>query len=376
MIKGIKEAGNVKGKKVLLRLDLNMPIQNGVITDEYRLNRTLPTLRYLTQEGAKTVIIAHLENKENAATLKIVAEALKLYFPITFAEDVYADSARKVVDELVDGGIVLFENLRNWEGEKKNDEEFAKHLASFAEIYINDAFSVSHRKHASIVGLPKLLPSYAGPLFQEEVKNLSVAFNPPRPFVFVLGGAKFDTKLPLITKFLTIADHVFVGGALVNNLLKEKGFNVGKSLVSEGEFNLKDLINNQKLILPVDVVVERNGEKVTVPITEVQDDDVSGDVGPETIKSLENVIDSAGCILWNGPLGNFEKGFSAATLSLAGMIGHTSAHTILGGGDTLAAISQLKVEDKCTFVSTGGGAMLDFLANETLPGIKALEEGK
>ncbi|MCC2630743.1 MAG: pgk, phosphoglycerate kinase, phosphoglycerate kinase, partial [Candidatus Paceibacter sp.] len=259
-----------------------------------------------------------------------------------------------------------------------NDEDFAKKLAALGKYYVNDAFPVSHRKHASIVGIPKFLPGFLGLQFEEELKNLEKVLNPKHPFVFILGGAKFDTKLPLVDKFLNIADIVFVGGALANDLYKTRGWKVGRSLVSGSNVNLEKYANNDKILTPQDVIVVNSlGARSIKEATHVGDDDRIMDAGPQTIKLIKMLISQAESVLWNGPLGVYEDGFREPTLQLAEMISESRALSIVGGGDTVAAIQELKMEeDKFDFVSTGGGAMLDYLAQETLPGLEALKGSK
>jgi phosphoglycerate kinase len=238
---------------------------------------------------------------------------------------------------------------------------------------VNEAFSVSHRKDASIVLLSKLLPAYAGIQLEEEVKNLSKAIkNPKHPFLFILGGAKFSTKMPLIKKYLKLADYVFIGGALLNDFLKAEGYEVGKSLVDDENFGIEKILKNKKLILPIDVVVRDGKILKNVKISEVKKDEVILDVGSESIKMLEPLIKKSKLILWNGPLGKYEAGGGGATKKVLKLVASSKAESIIGGGDTVALISEMKMENKFSFVSTGGGATLDFLANGTLPGIKAL----
>ena len=342
-MKSIKDIQNLKGVKVLLRLDLNVP-------NDFRIRKALPTLKYLCENGAKTIIISHIDK-----TLEPVAEYLNKFFKVIFVKN-YCNILTEL-EKINDGEMILLENIRNWQEEKNNDPRFAKELASLADIYINDAFSVCHREHASIVGIPKYLPSYAGFQLEEEIKYLSKCFNPSRPFIFILGGAKFDTKIPLIKKFLNIADYIFVGGALANNFLKEKGMDIGTSRVSTEDFNLKEYLNNPKLILPIDF--ERKNNSIV-------------DAGPKTVKELKKYINKSKFVLWNGPLGEYENGFKKPTLELAKIIAESDTQSVVGGGDTLAAISELGLEDKFTFVSTGGGAMIQYLADGTLPGIEAL----
>ncbi|MDO8589766.1 MAG: phosphoglycerate kinase [bacterium] len=330
--KSITEAGDLKGKRVLVRVDWNVPIEDGKVIDDFRIKKSLPTLEYLKNAGAKVTIITHLEPKGTSV------EFLKMYVP---------------------EGMELLENLRDNLGEESNSEAFAKELASGADIYVNEAFSVAHRRHASIVGVPSLLPSFIGLQFALEIKELSKAFYPKKPFLFILGGAKFDTKLPLLKKFIHIADYIFVGGALANNFFKEQGMDVDGSLVKEGNFGLKELLKTGKIILPEDTIV-KDGKIL--------------DAGPKAMENLKPIISASKLVLWNGPLGGYEHGYNVATLALAQMISEFASESIIGGGDTIAAIRELNLFDKFSFVSTGGGAMLDFLATGTLPGIEAMKQ--
>lgn len=365
---------HLEGVKVLTRVDFNVSIRDGVIVDDTRIRAALPTVNHLMKGGAKVILVSHLESNDgNNASLAPVATYLsKLGIPVTFVKDPKA-AYEMSEKSLKNGECLLLENLRIFDGEKDNDKKFAKDLASLADIYVNDAFSVSHREHASIVGVPKLLPSYAGFQFEKEVANISKAFTPAHPFLFILGGAKFETKMPLLTKFMEIADIVFVGGALANDLFKAKGYEVGVSLVSKSGIDLGGFLESLKLILPVDVIT---GKKETKPADQVSPEDKIMDAGKATVALLKEKIAEAKFILWNGPFGLYEDGYKQTTLDAAALIGEATARgatTIVGGGDTLAAITTLGIVDQFTFVSTGGGAMLDFLAKGTLPGIEALE---
>ncbi len=368
MFNSLSSIPNLRSKRILLRLDLNVPIQNGEIQDDYRIKRSQKTLDFLKNAGARTVIVAHIDKKEGAS-LAPVYEYLKKSIPVSFSN--LADAPQR---EISDGEFLLIENLRNDPREEANDEGFARELSALADVYINEAFSVSHRAHASIVGVPKFLPSYAGFLFEEEVRHLSESFNPPRPFLFILGGAKFETKMPLVEKFLKLADYCFIGGALANDFFKAKGFETGTSLVSKEKLDLKDFLENQKLSFPHDVLVSNDGASTVKKSEGVGKNDLIVDAGPETLKELEKLISQSAFIVWNGPLGNYEKGFSKGTEELAKLIASSRSRSVLGGGDTLAVVMKLGLLEKFSFVSTGGGAMLEFLANETLVGIKALEE--
>ncbi len=369
---------DLKGKKVLLRVDFNVEIKEGKVAAEFRLKRTIPTIRELSLAGAQVIIIAHIDDKEGG-TLEPVARYLTKDFPrLFFITDMFSPEARDKVIKMHDGDIILFENLRKWEGEKGNDLEFAKHLASFADIYVDEAFSVAHRKHASIVGVTKFLPSFIGPAFAEEVKHISQVFDPVHPFLVVIGGAKFETKVPLLDKFLSIADKVFVGGALMNDFFKAKGYFVGDSLISKeaSAEDLKRMIGSPKLVLPTDVVVSFKGENATKSATLVGIGEKIMDVGDASLNVLKALVKEAKLIVWNGPLGKNEGGYNKGSRELALAIGESEAVSIVGGGDVTAVVSELKVEDKFTFVSAGGGAMLDFLANETLPGLDAVKESQ
>lgn len=378
-IKSIKEAGDLKGKRVITRFDFNVPIKDGKVVDDLRIKKSMATLNYLKESGAKIIIISHIEGKGGVfLTLEAVSEYLNTLMPVKFIKNFLDnDTALLAVTGMNEGDVILFDNLRASEGEKKNDAEFSQYLAKFGDIYVNDAFSVSHREHASVVGIPKYLPHYAGLNLIEEIQNLDKVTSPEHPFIFVLGGAKFDTKLPLFEKFISKADSIFVCGALMNNFFKEQGLNVGKSLTSEGNFNLDELAKGQKIILPIDVVVKNeNGSEVKL-VVNVGDNDIIVDVGPASLEKLAPIVFPAKLVLWNGPLGNYEEGFKDQTIGLAKLIMDSKVHAVLGGGDTTAAVSSLGLDtnssDSPIFVSTGGGAMLEYLLNETLPGIDALK---
>ena len=373
-MKTLKDIEYLSGVKVLVRVDFNVPIKNGVVVEDFRIKASLPTIDFLIGKGAKVILMSHLEAADGTnPSLSPAADRLKkLGKEVIFIKDF--NKAYDVVNEQLKGGsCALLENLRYFEGEKKNDPQFAKELASLADIYVNDAFSASHREHASIVGVPKLLPSYAGIQMEREVAALSKAFNPSHPFLFILGGAKFDTKLPLLEKFLVLADSVFVGGALANDLLKAKGYEVGRSLLSKSVVDLAKIVANTKVILPIDIMNEQKDVKQADAVL-VSDKII--DVGQATLVMLRDFIMKAKFILWNGPLGVYEDGFKEGTIELARIVSEATkkgAETIVGGGDTLAAIAELGKQEDFTFISTGGGAMLDFLAKGTLPGIEALK---
>ncbi|OHA18124.1 MAG: phosphoglycerate kinase [Candidatus Taylorbacteria bacterium RIFCSPHIGHO2_01_FULL_46_22b] len=359
------------GTRVLLALDLNVSCQDGKVTDTFRIEKVLPTLEYLSKKGCRTMIISHM-GSDGSRTLAPIAEFLKKTFKILFANSL--SEAREMSATLSNGEFLLLENIRREAGEMANDPELAKRLASLADIYVNEAFSVSHRAHSSVVGVPKLLPSFAGFQFIEEVEKLSTALKPIHPSLFVLGGAKFETKLPLLMKFLNRYDRVFVGGALANDLFRAMGVSVGDSLVSERTLDLKVVTENPSVRLPLDFLVQKGPVTVVTPPEALGKGERVVDSGPKTAEFLAELAAESKFILWNGPLGEFERGFSERTLAFARAVAESGAHSIVGGGDTISAIQSLNMLEKFDFVSTGGGAMLDFLANETLPGIEALKK--
>ena len=370
-MRSIKQIKNIKGKTILLRVDFNVPIKNGKVEDYFRIVKAIPTIEFLQKKGAKIILITHLGKGDE--TLLPVAKVLNKFIRTKFLPEIIGPNVEKVVKQMKNGDVVLLQNLRNNEGEKNCDNIFAKELAKMGDIYVNECFSVDHRNDASIVLLPKLLPAYAGIQLEEEVKNLSHAFkNPKHPFLFILGGAKFSTKMPLIKKYLKLADSVFIGGALANDFLKAKGYEVGLSLVDENNYDISTIIKNKKLILPIDVVVRSRKKLINKNVEDIKKDEIILDIGSETTKILELLVQKSKLILWNGPLGKYEDGGAEATKKILKIVAATKVESIVGGGDTIALISKMKIEKKFSFVSTGGGATLDFLANGTLPGIKAL----
>lgn len=378
-IRDIKVFENIP---ILVRTALNVPIENEQVVNDYRLRRAVPTIAYLQERGAKVVLISHI-GEQGTETLAPVAEALKgLVQGISFFPETIGERARAAVRDLAPGQVLVLENLRRNKGETRNEPAFAKELAALADIFVEDSFDTCHRMHASIVGVPKLLPSYAGLLLEQEIEALSQALTPKHPAFAVIGGAKFNTKEDVLSTLLKAYDHVFVGGALANDFLKASGQEVGASLVSNAdEKTIKKLLANPKLILPVDSIVipstaigtmNARAEARTASQGQVRPDEVILDHGPGTITLLANLAKKAKTILWNGPLGNYENGFIEATDSFARAVAASGAHSTVGGGDTVASIEGLGLLPRFSFVSTGGGAMLDFLAEGTLPGIDAL----
>lgn len=377
-MKSVRDIRVLENVPVLLRTSLNAPIENGVVKNTFRLKSALPTIEYLTKHHARVILISHISGK-GTETLLPMYEAMKQWIPdIAFCPVSVGEEARAAVRALIPGKVLMLENLRRNAGEEKNDPDFIQELASLADVFVQDSFDVCHREHASVVGVPGLLPSYAGRTVEAEVQELTEALKPKHPALAIIGGAKFATKEPVLKKLLEIYDHVFVGGALANDFLKAKGYSVGTSLVSdEGQENIKALLSNKKLIVPVDVIAAPlDGERTagrSVMASEVQAGEAVLDAGPHTTAALVEIINKSKTVLWNGPLGLFEHGFMDATATLARAIVESNAHSLLGGGDTIAAIESLSLRHPFSFTSTGGGAMLDFLAYGTLPGIKVLK---
>lgn len=367
-MKSIKEIKSLKGRTVLIRADFNVPIKNGKVGDAFRILKTVPTINLLKKKGARVVIVSHA-GSDGEQTLLPMVKILRKEIPnVVFIPKTIL--TKDEINSFPQKSVIVLENIRRESGEMKNESAFSKKLAGMADIYVNDAFSVSHRAHASIVGVPKILPSFAGLQLAEEIKHLSLSFKPKHPFLFILGGAKFSTKLPLIKRFLKNADALFIAGALANQAFKENGFETGISLVESGNFGLVALCKNKKIRLPIDVVaVKENGAKRNALVEDLSHDENMLDIGNETTKLLIEEIKKAKFILWNGPVGKFDT----QTKKILKEIANTNAISVIGGGDTVEVISKMKMEKKFTFVSTGGGATLEFLANGILVGIKALK---
>ncbi len=374
-MKTISQIKSMSGKKALVRVDYNVPLKGNKILDTRRIDASFATIRALQKKGLQVSLIAHLGDSQ--ATLKPVASYLSKYFNVKFVTNAIVGSDKKgsLIEKLSQDTIILFENIRQYEGEEKNDKTFAKTLSRLGDVFINDAFSVSHRSHASVVGVAKYLPSYAGLQLEKEIKNLSKLLeNKKHPFLFILGGAKFDTKIPLLKRFIDSADSVFVSGAIANSFFKVAGFEIGSSVVEDSNTaQIKKLLSSPKLLLPVDVVVLRGKKKVTVALTEILKGDVIVDIGLDTIRNVSEKIKKAKIVVWNGPTGWYEKGFSFGTTELAKAMKDSKAYILIGGGDTGAVVDKVVGESKNIFISTGGGATLEYLAKGKLVGIQALK---
>ena len=369
-MRSILEIKNLRGRTALVRVDFNVPIgPDGTVGENEgtRIEKALDTIKHLSTMGAKVVLISHI-GRDPKESLAPVAEYLKKFIAVNFIPVLYGEEVLGIAENLSEGQIILLENLRSNEGEEKNTEEFAAYLASLADLYVNEAFSVSHREHASVVGVTKFLPSYAGIWFQKEVESLKKMDEPEKPFLFILGGAKFETKVPLIEKFSKIADNIFIGGALANNFMKKIGFETGKSLLDES-VNVAKFFDRPNIKIPFDVIVKTGEAKSPNSLSK---EDIIVDMGPETLEDLKETIKGAKTILWNGPLGLYEEGFDLSSREILKTISEMNVFSVVGGGDTVALVKKTGLEKSISFISTGGGAMLDFLSSGTLPGIEAL----
>lgn len=355
-LKTIKNIKDLEGKKVILRVGLNVLGKKKEVSDALRVKKALPTIRFLKNKGAKVILLSHLTGN-GTKSLKPVARFLNSYFKVGFSKEVLGDETTRKVEKMKNGDVLLLENLRKNVGEKKNSIKFARELSLLGDVFVNDAFSVSHREHASIVSLPKFLPSYAGLLMEEEINTLSKVFTPKHPFLIILGGVKFESKLGVVNRFIKSVDKIFIGGALANKFLSGKGIDTRKTSVDMK--GIKKYIKSGKIILPVDVEIKRG---------------MILDIGEKTIDKVSKLISDAKFIIWNGPLGDFENGFDKGTRGIVKAIAKSKAKSIVGGGDTVAILEQMKYIKKFSFVSTGGGAMLEFLAKGTLPGIEPLKK--
>jgi phosphoglycerate kinase len=385
--------GDFAGKKVLLRVDYNVPISEGTVTDDKRIAGTIPTIQYLLNAGASIIIISHLgrpkgEGFEAQFSMAPAARVVSRYIArdVHLIDDIIGGAAKEAASELAPGEVIMLENLRFDAREKKNDSDFAKGLAALADAYVDDAFGATHRAHASIVALAEELPSYAGLLVEAEVKMLREALGSPnKPFVSILGGSKTSDKIKLISRLIDVVDTLIIGGGMCFTFLVAKGYDVGASLVEADYIDTaKDLMEQAenadvKVLLPIDLIVadsvQENIEVSVCDIDQIPNSKMGLDIGPATSELFKKEIAKANTVFWNGPMGVFElKPFENGTKQIAQALGRNQkALTIVGGGDSASAIKKFELEDKMSFISTGGGASMQFIEGSPLPGIEVLK---
>jgi phosphoglycerate kinase len=384
---------DVKGKKVLVRVDFNVPIdENGSITDDRRIREALPTIKYLREHNAKVILMSHLgrpKGKFNMKySLKPLAERLseKLGIDVKLAGDVIGDEVLAMTNSLKDGDVMLLENVRFYEEEEKNDKEFSKKLAALGDIYVNDAFGTAHRAHATTAGIAEYLPSAIGFLIKKELDIMGKALTTPeRPFVAILGGAKVSDKIGVIENLMDKVDALLIGGGMAFTFYKAMGYEIGKSILEADKVELAGEILEKakekriKLLLPIDIVIapefNNDAHRRTVTANMIPEDQLGLDIGEHTREVFSDIVKHAKTVVWNGPMGVFEmSNFAKGTFALAEAMSECKGTTIVGGGDSAAAIEQLGFADKITHISTGGGASLEFLEGKILPGIDAINE--
>lgn len=384
---------DVAGKRVLCRVDFNVPLSEGVVTDDTRIQAALPTITYLINQGAKVILCSHLGRPDGTGyqeefSLAPVAKYLSevLGKPVAFASDTIGESAKQVVNSLQNGDVALLENLRFDKREKKNDPEFAQALASLAEVYVNDAFGAAHRAHASTAGVASYLPAYAGMLMEKEVTTLtSMLDKPDHPFVAILGGSKVSDKVAVIDALIDKCDTLIIGGGMCFTFLVAQGYSVGTSLMEQDwveravEMLKKASDKGVSILLPTDVVCAdafaNDAHTVTCGVDAIPSDMMGLDIGPESTKAYAEAIAHAKTVFWNGPMGVFEmSSFEAGTKGVAlAVAANKQADTIIGGGDSVAAVNKFELADQMTFISTGGGASMELVQGEALPGVEALK---
>ncbi|OGZ33053.1 MAG: phosphoglycerate kinase [Candidatus Portnoybacteria bacterium RBG_13_40_8] len=377
----------LKNQRALVRVDFDLPLdEKGRIIDDFRLKEGLKTIKYLIKQKAKIILISHLGRPNGKKIKKFSIEPVAkrlgkiLRKKIRFSKEIIDWSVKKQIEMMNFGDILLLENIRFNSGEEKNSPKLAEELAEFGDVFINDAFAVSHREHASIVGIPKFLPSAMGLCFEKEIKELSkILFKPKRPLVAIIGGAKISTKIKVINKFLNIADYVLIGGALANTIFAKQGIEIGDSIIDRESFDDVGKINlkNPKLFLPIDLVIWNKNRVYYKDVSNLFEKERALDIGPKTVDLFRDLIMKAETVVWNGPLGLItQKPFDKASKAIVEAISQSEVYSVVGGGDTIAFVRSIKKEKVFNHLSTGGGAMLDYLANETLPGLEAIEKCK
>ena len=389
-MKSIENIENIENKNVILRLDLNVPIVNGKITDTNRIDKVIPTLNFLMKKKAKVIIISHVGRPNGKIMKQLSLEPVSLFIKnkinkeVSLLKENIFNLTKKDIFKNSNYEVVLLENIRFYPEEEANDEKFSKKLASFGEIYVNDAFSCSHRNHASVTKITKYTPSYGGIQINAEVKALNkITSEIKKPITCIIGGSKISSKINIIKNLIPKFNNIIIVGAMANNIFKYKGINIGNSIYEKNIGNIIEEIfsyaenNKCKIFFPQDVKVGKklNDKSVNKELMDIVDDDMILDVGPKTLIEIKKIIDFSSTILWNGPLGYFEnENFSSGSSEIANYIANKGdkIFSVVGGGDTVAVINSLNIESRFNFVSTAGGAFLEFLEGKELPGIKAL----
>jgi phosphoglycerate kinase len=381
---------DLKGKRVLMRVDFNVPIEKGVVTDDKRIRAALPTIQYVLDQGAALIVMSHLGRPKGAGfeeefSLKPVAQVLSqlLGRPVQMAPDCIGQHVEAMARALQPGQVLMLENVRFHKEEEKNDAEFARQLAALGEVYVNDAFGAAHRAHASTTGVAKFLPAVSGFLMQQELEYLSRAtLNPERPYVAILGGAKISDKIAVIENLLTRCDRLIIGGGMANTFLAAQGYNMQESLVEPNAIETaKKIIASagNKLLLPIDAVIadkfQDDANTQIVDVDKIPPGWRVMDIGPKSVARFSEALHGAKLIVWNGPLGVFEMPkFAEGTFAIARVLANSGATTVIGGGDSASAVKKAGVAKQMTHVSTGGGASLEFLEGKVLPGVAALND--
>ncbi len=383
----------LRGKKVILRVDLNVPMKDGSITEVSRIVKILPTIKLLIKKKAKIIILSHIGRPKgkivNGMSLEPISKKLSdlLNIKVKFYQDKISEKTYAEIDKISDGSVMMMENVRFYEGEEKNEDSFSKKISSLGDIYVNDAFSCSHRAHSSIEGITKYVPSYCGLQFVEEISALKkITSKIKRPITCIIGGSKISTKIKIISNLIKDFDNIVIVGGMGNAMLKNIGINIGKSVCDDGykklvgEILKKSEAHNCQIYYPLDVVVSKtlDGNGTLKEVNEVENDEMILDIGPKTITSIKNIVESTNTVLWNGPAGYFENpNFSNGTKKILDIIADKrlkdKIYAVAGGGETVAVINKFKKLDTFDFVSTAGGAFLEYLEGKELPGIKALK---
>jgi phosphoglycerate kinase len=390
--KSIRDVADLAGKRVFVRVDFNVPLENGVITDDTRIRETLPTVKYLIEKGAKVILASHMGRPkgEFVDSMRLTPAATRLSEllgkPVAKADEAVGEAVKAQIAELKNGDVLVLENVRFYKGEEKNDAELAKQFAELADLFVNDAFGAAHRAHSSTAGIAQYLPAVSGLLMEKELDVLGKALsNPERPFTAIIGGAKVKDKIDVIENLLNISDNLILGGGLCFTFLKAQGYEIGSSLVDNEKVDLAlSFINKAKekgvnLLIPVDVVVadkfDVNANTKVVDVNAIPAEWMGLDIGPKTAQIYADAIKKSKLVVWNGPMGVFElEPFAQGTKTVGEACAETAGYTVIGGGDSAAAVEKFNLGSKMDHISTGGGASLEFMEGKELPGVVALND--